>query len=182
MVSERSYSDVHLHRCRNLRLERGQQAFHGVGHRDRVGPGLALDAENDRALGSVLGVEPGRGLVVLDAVDHVAKLVQSHRRAIAVRDNQGPVLRRAHQLTGGLQSEGALGSDDAAGRQVDVPARKRGLDFIDTDLPRGKQVRIHLHVNRVLLRAEHLHLGDPADHRNALCDARFCVLVQSPQR
>ena len=69
-----------------------------------------------------LGVEPGSGLVVLHAVDDVAELFQADRRAIAIGDDQRPVLRGAHQLAGGLQGECALRSDDAAGGQVDVPA------------------------------------------------------------
>ena len=62
---------------------------------------------------AVVGVEPGRGLVVLDAVDDVAELLQAHRRAVAVGDDQRPVLRGVHQLSAGLQREGALRADDA---------------------------------------------------------------------
>ena len=39
---------------------------------------------------------------------------------------------------------------------------QRGLDFVDADLARGHGVRIHLDVDRVLLRAQHLHLGHAA--------------------
>ena len=62
---------------------------------------------------ALLGVEPGSGFVVFHAVDHVAELLQAHGRAVAIGDDQRPVLRGAHQLSGGLQGEGALRPDDA---------------------------------------------------------------------
>ena len=59
---------------------------------------------------------------------------------------------------------------------------QRRLDFVDADLARGERVRIELRVHGVLLAAEHLHLRDAADHRDALRDARFGVLVERPRR
>ena len=69
-----------------------------------------------------------------------------------------------------------------AGGQVDVPVLQRGLDFVDADLVGGQQMRVHLHVHGVFLRAQHLHLRDAADHRDALGDARLGVFIQRPQR
>jgi hypothetical protein len=43
-------------------------------------------------------------------------------------------------------------------------------------------VRVELRVHRVLLAAEHLHLGDAGHLRNALRDPRFSVLVKRPRR
>ena len=114
-------------------------------------PGWRWMAEHDRALTVLTRVEPGGGLVVLDAVDDLAQLFQPHRRAVAVGDDHGPECGRAHQLAGGLQREGALRTDDGAGGQVDVPVAQRGFDFVDADLARGQGVRIHLHVHGVLL-------------------------------
>ena len=59
--------------------------------------------------------------------------------------------------------------------------RQRGLNFVDADLARGQRMRIELHVHRVLLRAQHLHLRDAADHGDALRDARFGVFVERPR-
>ena len=42
-------------------------------------------------------------------------------------------------------------------------------------------MRVHLHVDGVLLRAQHLHLRHAGDHRNALGDAGFGVLVEGPE-
>ena len=75
-------------------LEQRQQLLDVVGHLDGVGAGLALDAENDGALLVVVRVEPGRGLVVLHAVDDVAQILQAHRRAVAIGHHQRSILRR----------------------------------------------------------------------------------------
>ena len=64
----------------------------------------------------------------------------------------------------------------------DVPVAQRRLDFVDADLPRRQRMRIELRVHGILLAAEHLHLRDAADHRDALSDARFRALVQRPRR
>jgi hypothetical protein len=73
-----------VHAGRQLRLELRQQVLHGIGHRDRVGAGLALDAERDGALCSPPRVEPGRRVRILGAVDDRAERVEAHRRAVAV--------------------------------------------------------------------------------------------------
>ena len=80
-----------------------------------------------------------------------AQLVQAHRIAVAVGDDQRLVLVGGHQLAAGLQGEGALRAGDLAGGQVHVPVLQRGLDFVDADLVRRQRVRIHLHVHGVLL-------------------------------
>ena len=73
-------------------------------------------------------------------------------------------------------------ADDVAGRHVDVPVAQRRLDLVDADLARRQRVRIELRVHGVLLAAEHLHLRDAADLRDALRDARLRVLVERPRR
>ena len=75
--------------------EQRQQVLDAVGDLDGVGAGLALDGENDGAAVAFVRVEPGRGLIVFHAVDDVAEFFQPHRRAAAVGDHHGPVLRRA---------------------------------------------------------------------------------------
>ncbi len=173
---------VHVDAGRQFQLELRHQRLDRVGDGDGVGARLPLDAERDGALLAVLGVEPRGGALVLDAVDDVAQLAQPHRRAVAVGDDHVLVLVGGHQLTGGLQREGLVRSDDRAGRHVDVPVAQRRFDFVDADLPRRERVRIELRVHGVFLAAEHLHLRDAADHRDALGDARLGVLVERPRR
>jgi hypothetical protein len=117
-----------------------------------------------------------------DAVHDVAEFRQPDRRAVAVGDDHVAVFGRVHQLSGRLERERLVRSDDGAGRRVDVPGAQRGLDLVDADLPRRERVRIELRMDGVFLAAEHLHLRDAADHRDALSDARFRVLVQRPGR
>ena len=155
---------VHVDRSRDFVAESLDQIPHRIDDVDGVGAGLPLDAENDGALRLLRRVEPGCGLIVLNAVDHVAQFFQAHRRPVAIGHDQRPVLRGGHQLPGGLQRESALRPDDGACRQIDVPVLESRLDFIDADLPRSEQVRIHLHVHGVFLRAQYLHLRHAAHH------------------
>ena len=174
--------DIQVDRRRQLGAEGGQQALDAVGDLNGVGAGLALDGQDDGAAAVLVLVVPGGGLIVFDAVDYLAEFLQAHGRALAVGHHHRPVLRRGHQLPAGLQGEGPLRPDNGAGGEVDVPGLEGGLDFVDADLPRRQRVRIHLRVNGVFLRAQHLHLGHAGNHGNALGDARFGVFVQRPER
>src|ERR1017187_458967 len=173
--------DVHVHRGRQLVAEDREQVFHAVSDFDGVGSGLALDGENDGAARELALVEPGGGLIVLDAVDDGAEFVEAHGRAVAVCDDDGFVLVGGEQLAAGLEGKGALRADDGAGGEIDVPVLEGGFDFVDADLPRGQRMRVHLHVHGVFLGALHLHLGDAGDHGDALGDAGFGVLVEGPE-
>ncbi len=66
--------------------------------------------------------------------------------------------------------------------KIYIPGLERRFHFIDAHLMRRHRVRVHLHVHRVFLLAEHLHLRDAARHRDALRDARLGVFIQGPQR
>ena len=173
---------VHVDARRQLGAELRHEPLDGVGDFDRVGAGLALDAERDGTLVRVAVVEPGRGSLVLDAVDNRSELLEADRRAVAVGHDHRLVLLGVHQLAGRLQRERLVRTDDRAGRDVDVPVPERRFHLVDPDLPRRERVRIELRVHGVLLAAEHLHLRDAAHLRNPLSDARFGVLVQRPRR
>ena len=55
-------------------------------------------------------------------------------------------------------------------------------DLVDADAARGQRVRIDLHAHRVLLLAEHLHLRDAVDRRDALREIGLGVLVDRRER
>src|SRR5215469_57061 len=99
--------DVHFDRRRQLGLEEGQKPLHADGNLYGVGAGLALDGENDGAAVALVGVEPGGGLIVLDAVQHVAEFFDADRGAAAVGDDDGLVLVGGQKLAAGLQGERA---------------------------------------------------------------------------
>ena len=60
-------------RAAPARAYAGSLVAHAIDHRDRIGVGLALDREHDRAL----VVEPAGDLVVLDAVDDARDLARA---------------------------------------------------------------------------------------------------------
>jgi len=169
-------------RGRQLTFEDRQQTLDAVGDGDGVGAGLALNGQDDGAVAVVVVVEPRGRLVVFHAVDDVAQLLQAHRGAAAIGHHHRPVLRGVHQLAAGHEGKGALRADDRSGGQIDVPVPQRGFDFIQPDLVGGQRVRVHLHVNRVFLRAQHLHLRHTTDGRDALRNAGFRVFIECPQR
>ncbi len=68
-----------------------------------------------------LGVEPRRGTLVLDTVDHRPKFLESHGRAIAIGHHHRLELVGIGQLSARLQRVRGLRTDDCAGRCVDVP-------------------------------------------------------------
>ena len=108
IVAERA--DVQ--RGRHFRLERGNQAHHVVDDLHGVGPGLTLDREHDRWL----AVGPSGGLVVLHAVEHPTNVVEAHRRAVLIRDDQRSVGGRIRQLTLGVDGERLMRAVERAGR------------------------------------------------------------------
>src|SRR5262249_30679839 len=142
--------NVHVDRGRKLFLERRQEAFDVVGDVDGVRSGLALDAQNDGSLRiNVAGIEPGRGLVVLNSVDDVSQLLKADWSSVSIGHHQRVVGRGAGQLSARLQGKGSLRTGDLAGGQVYVPVLKRGFDFVDSDLVRRHAVRVHLDVNGI---------------------------------
>ena len=104
---------VHVDAGRQLGAELRQQRLDGVGDRDGVGAGLALDAERDGALLAVVRVEPRRGPLVLDAVDDRCR-ARSSRTGAPLRYATiiVLVLVGVHQLAGGLQRERLVRADD----------------------------------------------------------------------
>ncbi len=170
--------DVESHRGGQLPLEGGQEPPDGVGDLDRVGARLPLDGQDDRALVA----EPGRDLVVLDAVDDAPELLEPHRGAVAVGHDERPVGRRLRQLAGGLDGEGLVAAVQRARRQVDVRALDGRRDLVDADAAGGERHRVELDAHGVLLRSEDLDLGDAVHRRDPLRHHRLAVLVELRER
>ena len=124
--------------------------------------------------------DPGCALVVLDAVDHVGHFVQPDGRAIAPGDHQRPIIRGVHELAVGLDVVGGVRSVQRADGRVDIPAVQRAVDFIQPQMLGVELVGIHLHADRVLRAAPHLHLRDARDHRQALGHQCLGVFVELP--
>ena len=172
---------VQLDGLRQRGLEARQQRQDVLGHLDRVRARLALDRQDDRALVDV----PGRGLVVLDAVDGRADLAQAHGMAVAVRDDGRQVRLGGHELAVGLNGVRLLLAVERAGGQVHVRVLHRAGHLVNPD-PAVRQLgRVELDAHGVLLRAvdEHLrhaaHLGDALRHERL---AEFVELVERQVR
>jgi len=106
--------DAHLHRGRQLGIELGHQRLDVIHHLNRIGIGLALDCQSDRA-GTI---EPARDLVVLDAVLDLRDIAEMLRIAVAIGSDERPILRRFGELASGLDHEVLLSAVDGAERGV----------------------------------------------------------------
>ena len=165
-------------RRRHFGAEGRQQRADLVDHPDGVRSRLAVNGEHDAALVLV----PGGDLVVLHAVDDAAELLQAHRRAVPVGDDDRPERLRVLQLPGRLDGEHSLLAEERARGKVDVGGGDRGLDLVDPDAARRHGVRIDLYANGVLLLAEDEHLRDAVDGGDALGEIGLGILVHRRQR
>ena len=94
------HGDLDFHRWRDLRAQHRQFRQHPIHDGDGVGVGLLVDRQNDRAR----TVEPGRDLVVLDAVIDSRDLVEPDRRTVAPGDDHVTVIGGLVHLAGRLES------------------------------------------------------------------------------
>ncbi len=115
---------------------------------------------------------------IFGAIDDLAEIAEADGRSVPVGHDHLPELGRVEELSGRLQRERRVRSDDVARGDVDVPRRQGRFDLVDADLAGRQRVRIHLCVDRVLLTAEYLDLRDTADLRDSLCDARFRPVIE----
>ena len=169
---------LHADRRRNLRAELRQPGLHRVDHLDRVGVGLPLDRQHDRAV----VVEPARDLVVLDAVDDVGDLAQPDRRAVAPGRDDVLVVRRPAHRARSQQRDVAVGAGQRADRRVGVRLGQHGADIVERDVARRRRHRIDLDAHRELLRAVDQHLGDAGKLRNLLGQHGLAVFVDGRHR
>ncbi len=113
----------------------GIKALDVVDYLDGVGAGLALDGQHHGAVDALGGPEPAGGLVVFDAVDHFPQLGQTHRVAVAIGDDQRPVILGPPQLSIGIvDRERLVRAVEGAGGLVDVALLDGGYNFVDADL------------------------------------------------
>src|SRR4029077_9504668 len=75
--------DVKLQGPRSKFLQRGKQSFDRVSNPDDVGPGLAFHIEDQ----SWLAVVPGCDLIVFQAIDGFADVLEFDRSTLAISDD-----------------------------------------------------------------------------------------------
>jgi len=155
---------VQLDGFRQRRFEARQQRQDVLGHLDRVGARLALDRQDDRALVDV----PGRGLVVLDAVDGPCRFRAGARDGRCGRQRSSAGTARRRELPVGLNGVCLLLAVERAGGQVHVRVLHRAGHLVNPD-PAVRQLgRVELDAHGVLLRPVDDHLRHAAHHGDAL--------------
>ena len=156
--------DLQLNRRRYLDPEDRKEFLDAVHHFNGVRARLALDCQNNGAFIII----PVRHLVVFHAVDDPAQFFKTDRRAVAVGHNQRAIGCGIVKLPGCLNSKCLLFALQSPCRKVHISQRKCVSHVINADLFGCKGPRVELGADRKFLRAEDLHLGNAADHRNTL--------------
>ena len=159
------------------RLKSRQYRLDGVHGGDGVGPRLTLDRQHDSPPVHV----PTGHLVVFHAVQHRGDLVQPHRRAVAIGDDQRAIGGGGFQLAVGLDGDALAGAVEGSDRLVDVAVPNGLAQFVQTDAARRQPIRVGLHPHREFLGAENPHLGHPGDGGQPLGQHGFGVFVDHRQ-
>ncbi len=169
---------VQLDRGGQLRLEDRDEGLDRIDDGDGVGVGLALHGEQNAAR----AVVPARLAVVLDAVDRLGDVLQSHRRAVAIGDDQILVLRGVGKLTVGLKGEGLLRPHQRADRSRGIGGGDGALQIVERHALGGERLGIGLDADGEFLLPEDQHLADAAQRRKPLRDQGLGIFIDLRQR
>ena len=141
-------------------------------------PGLALNVQDDRPI----GVHPRRQLGVLDAVDDGGDVGDADGRAVAVGDDDRPVLRAGLELIVVVDRPRLIGAVEVSLRLIDVGAGERRPQRLQAQAVRGERGRIGPDAHRRTLAAADAHEADALQLRDALRHAGFGQLLDLRQR
>ena len=178
MVVVRSVMTCDVDPLRQRRLDLRQQRLHGIDDADDVGSGLALNVQNDGAV----GVHPRGQLGVFRAVDHRGDVGNAHRRAVAVGDDDRPVLRAGLQLVVVVDGPGLIRTVEIALGLIHVGAGQRRAQRLQTQAVGRQRGGIGLHPDGRTLSAADADQTDAFELRNSLRHARFRQLLDLGQR
>ena len=141
----RSVGDhLHIHRCRERRLQSRQQSLDAVHGLDHVGARLPLHIEDHAGC----AVGPGGQPQVFGVVDDLRHVLQAQRVAIFPGDDEVLVLSRRLELVVGVDRRGALRAVEAALGLVDIGGDNGGAHVVERQAERGQRLRIGLNAHR----------------------------------
>ena len=139
--------------------KRGQQIADGIDDRDRIRSRLTLNGQRHDLLAVIATGEA----VVLNAIDDLAKIAQSHRRAVSISYDQLSILFGVGELTISLHGQVLMNPVKRADRHIRVATLQSSRHIIDADAARSERRRIDLHAHRILLFTSDQHLRNPTD-------------------
>ena len=121
--------DIEVDRGREGTAQDRKEPADALHHLDDVGPGLALDIEDDRRGGA----DPGGQLGVFRRVLHRGHIGQPDRGAVAIGDDQAAVLLRGHELVVVVDGIGAGGAVEAAFCRIHISITDCGPEVVDIE-------------------------------------------------
>ena len=130
-------------------LQLRQHRLDAINRGDDVGVGLTLDREQD----GTLPIVPGGQQVVLRSIEGVSDILDPHRRAVAVGDDQLIIGIWIEKLVIGVDGIGSPWAVKCALRQIDVGLADDIAHVFEADAARGQRLRIDLNPDRRLLLA-----------------------------
>ena len=159
-------------------FELRQQRLDVVDGLDHIGAGHAQDGENDGAL----LVVPAGQQVVLRRLDRLSDVANSHRRAVAIGDDQIVIGFRLQQLVVGIEGEGLPRAVERSLWQVDIGTAEHGSHILQAEAAGGERLRIDLNPDRRLLLAADADLADAGYLRDLRQQNVFRIGVDGRQR
>ena len=162
----------------DLLAQRRQERFHAVRHRNGVRPRLPLNRQND----GTVAVVPARYFVVLDIVEHLAELVEVHRRAVSVGDDHLPELLGVLELSIGFDGGRFVETPEGSCGHAYVLRPNCRCYFVNANPAAGHGVWVELDMDGIGLGAIDKHLGGAVHHRDALRQDGLAVVIHGRER
>ena len=153
-----------MDRGRDRLLEFRHQSLDRVDQRDGIGAGRLLDRD---PLGRFI-VEKGADTHVLHRVERIADILDAHRRAVAIGNDDVAVSLGVEQLIIRLERDHLVGAFDRTLWFINRRVHERIAYVFETDAMRGEGGRVHLHARGIQLLAEDRHLPDSRHCRQPL--------------
>src|SRR5450759_701624 len=160
---------------RSLQLR--QNFLDAIGHADDVGPGLALNIEQNRRR----GVNPGRLLHVFSAVNGGGYVRQTYRCAVPVGDDHAVILLAREQLVVGANGERLARTVNHSLGLVHIGGGQRRAHVFEAQLVGSQSRGIGLHANRRLLPAADRNQAHSRKLRDFLRQSRLGHIFDARQ-
>ena len=159
-------------------LQHRHHCLDAVDRRDDVGPGRALDRQDDRPF----FVEPGGDQIVFGPFDRLSHILHPHRRAIAVGDDQVVIGLWFEQLVVGIEYVALTRAVECALRQIDIVDADHTAHIFEAQPARGQRLRIDLDADGWFLPSGDTDQADAGYLRDLLQQNVFRVGIDRRER
>ena len=183
------HQDIDVDAGRDIGLQARQRGADLVDRVDHIGAGRLEDHQQDALSAlhggiaiALAGIDPGADLVVLDAGEGLADVLDAHRRAVLIAHHQIVPWPGIQNLVIGIDGEIALRSHDRALGRIDRGGDDLLAHGVDLKSARGDLARIDLDAHRRFLLAADSDQAHAVDARDLLRQDHIGIIVHLVQR